>query len=83
MVAHNTKFHGFVGQEEIPMENIMSHDNNVVENGNKSSKKVRIRKVWTECTQEFHDKFVDAVSQLGEGSKPFLMRILNIRARLI
>ncbi|CAA2968934.1 two-component response regulator ARR14-like [Olea europaea subsp. europaea] len=66
-VAYNTMSYGFAAEEEIPMENVMSDVNDVVENGDQSRKKARTRKVWTEWTQELHNKFVDAAIQLGEG----------------
>lgn len=34
------------------------------------------RKVWTEWTQELHDKFMDAVIQLGEGSTSLLFYLV-------
>ncbi|KAL2479114.1 two-component response regulator ORR21-like [Forsythia ovata] len=71
MVAYNIMCNGFGVEEESPLENVRSDDYNydydIVDNGQKSSKKLRIRKFWTEWTQELHDKFVDAVIQLGEG----------------
>ncbi|CAI9754108.1 unnamed protein product [Fraxinus pennsylvanica] len=67
MVAYNTMCYGFATEEEIQMENVMSDDKDDVENGDKSSKKARIRNVSIEWTQELHNKFMNAAIQLGEG----------------
>ncbi|CAI9786760.1 unnamed protein product [Fraxinus pennsylvanica] len=65
VIAFNRMSRGFKAEEEISSENVMSDDNDIVENGWKSKKKVR--KVWTQWTPELHDKFVDAIVELGEG----------------
>ncbi|CAI9754119.1 unnamed protein product [Fraxinus pennsylvanica] len=67
VTAFNRTSNGFGTEEEIPLENVTSDDNDVFENGRKSRKKVKTKKVWTEWNQELHDKFLDAVIQLGEG----------------
>ncbi|CAA2994839.1 two-component response regulator ARR14-like [Olea europaea subsp. europaea] len=65
VIAFNRMSRGFEAEEEVPLENVTSDENDIVENGRKSKKKVR--KVWTQWTQELHDKFVDAIIELGEG----------------
>ncbi|CAA3000395.1 two-component response regulator ARR14-like [Olea europaea subsp. europaea] len=61
----NRMSNGFGAEGQIPLENITNDDDDVAENGSKSRKKGR--KVRTEWTQELHDKFVDAIIELGEG----------------
>lgn len=48
-------------------------DRNLVIDDNDNSSGIK-RKVCTEWTQDLHAKFVDAVTQLGEGSKSFVFR---------
>ncbi|KAI3448809.1 hypothetical protein Pfo_005474 [Paulownia fortunei] len=75
VIEHNTLHKEF--REEDLMEG-NQNDNHNAEGKHKSKKKLNSgtsqndnamfkKKVWTEWTEELHEKFLDAVTQLGEG----------------
>ncbi|KAI3448812.1 hypothetical protein Pfo_005477 [Paulownia fortunei] len=75
VIEHNTLHKEF--REEDLMEG-NQNDNHNAEGKHKSKKKLNSgtsqndnamfkKKVWTEWTEELHEKFMDAVTQLGEG----------------
>lgn len=64
-----------------PMENVRCKKNSIIDDGVNVEEHNVVRsgkKDWTEWTPELHGKFMNAVRQLGEGSKYILIHLYTM-----